>query len=102
MRTTAACFLATAALAGSTPAATAQPVTGFYMSGGFGAAFPHARQNATPSAPGDAPAPLPGGSAELGGGGVGQGSVGYGFGNGLRFEVEGTGSANRLRLPRSP
>lgn len=102
MRFTMNCVLAGAALAGSTAITHAQPISGLYVSGGFGAAFPHSRFVAPQAAPSGAPASMPGTPAQSGTGGVGQGSVGYGFGNGLRFEMEGTGGAGQLRLPHWP
>jgi OOP family OmpA-OmpF porin len=100
MRFLGACSVA-AALAGPMPLAWAQPISGLYVSGSFGAAFPRGRVEA-PAATGEAPAPVPSGSAVSGNRGVGQGSIGYGFGNGLRVEMEGTGSAGQLRLPHWP
>lgn len=94
--------LAAAAVAGPLQAAWAQPVNGLYIGGGFGAAFPHARPVAPEVAPGDLQAPVPGRGATSGSAGVGQGSIGYGLGNGLRLEFEGTGGADRLRLPHWP
>jgi OOP family OmpA-OmpF porin len=102
MRLVGACLaIAVAVLAGLPRLALAQPVNGLYVSGSFGAAFPHGQIGA-PAAPGEQSAPLPDGSSVSGRGGVGQGSIGYGFGNGLRLEMEGTGGAGGLRLPREP
>lgn len=80
--------------------AWAQPVSGLYMSGGLGVAFPHGRADTPPAAPTLAPAPVP--SAPAVPGAAGQGSIGYGVGNGLRFEAEGFGGTSRLRLPQGP
>ena len=100
MRWTGLMLSAAAALAASAGTARAQPVRGFYMSGGVGAAFPHGPVVTSPSQPGLAPAPTPADPAAPGA--AGQGSFGYGVGNGLRFETEGFGSASRLRLPKGP
>jgi len=80
--------------------AAAQPVNGFYIGGGLGADFLHSQTTKTPAASGFAPAPVPSDPAAPGA--AGHGSLGYGLGNGLRLELEGSGGANRLRLPQGP
>ena len=93
---------AAAILAGSAAFAWAQPVSGLYVSGSFGAAFPRGRVVAPDTSGKELAAPMPSGTAVSGSGGVGQGSIGYGFGNGLRLEMEGSGSSGQLRLPHWP
>lgn len=97
-----ACLLIAAALAGAPVVAGAQPVNGFYVSGALGPVFQHNRSVTSSSGPELAPAPVtvdrPSSNPAAGG----RGSIGYGLGNGLRFEVEGGGSAGRLRLPQGP
>jgi len=81
-------------------AAWAQPVSGFYVGGGLGAAWAHGPATKFSAPPGFTPAPQPADPSTSAP--VGQGSVGYGLGNGLRFELEGNGVADRLRLPQGP
>jgi hypothetical protein len=93
-------LIAAAALAGTPELARAQPVNGFYVSGALGPNFQQNRSVTVPARPEFAPAPVaidpPSASTAT------RGSIGYGLGNGLRFEAEGSGSANRLRLPLGP
>jgi OmpA-OmpF porin, OOP family len=93
-------MLTIGALVAAPALAWSQPVTGFYVSGALGMAFPHSPSVTTHSEPELAPTPVqpdPSSSTSL----AGHGSVGYGLGNGLRFEVEGNGT-NGLRLPHWP
>ena len=102
MRSAAACLLIASALAAVPAAASAQPVSGFYVSGALGPMFQHNRSVASPAGPDLAPAPVPVDPSASNPAAGGRGSIGYGLGNGLRFELEGSGSAGRLLLPRGP
>ena len=79
-------------------AATAQPVSGLYISGGIGADLP---QNTyfTPSAPVAGATRL---TTEDNLGFMGLGAVGYGLGNGFRFEIEGDFARNGVRRLQPP
>jgi hypothetical protein len=82
-------------------AAAAQPVSGFYVGGALGGTWTHGPSTKFSPPPGFTPAPVPAPSTSTSAP-IGQGSAGYGLGNGLRFELEGSGAANRLRLPQGP
>jgi OmpA-OmpF porin, OOP family len=86
-----------AAVFGISVTARAQPVNGFYMSGGLGPGFQNGRSVTFSTQPGFTPAPPAAGPTGSGAGPAGQGSVSYGLGNGLRFEMGGNAGANRLR-----
>jgi OOP family OmpA-OmpF porin len=101
MRSTTIRLLTAAVLTAMPGLALAQPVNGFYVSGALGMAFPHNQAVTSHTAPDFMPAPMVSASPPSTAA-IGQGSVGYGLGNGLRFEVEGTGGASRLRLPKWP
>ncbi|HUN39189.1 MAG TPA: OmpA family protein [Acetobacteraceae bacterium] len=74
-------------------AATAQPVSGLYISGGLGADLP---QNTyfTPSSPVDGATRL---KTEDNLGFTGLGAIGYGLGDGFRFEIEGDFARNGVQ-----
>lgn len=102
MRSTTTQLLTTAALFGMPALVQAQPVNGFYVSGALGMAFPHSQAVTSHTTPDFTPAPMGAGTPSSGPATLGQGSIGYGLGNGLRFEVEGSGGAGRLHLPKWP
>jgi hypothetical protein len=98
MRRLVLAVLGAAALACAPAPSRAQPVNGFYVGGGLGAAFLHNGHMALHD--GSDAAPVPGDPPEGGVGMAGHGSFGYGLGNGMRFELEGSGA--RVNLPKGP
>jgi OmpA-OmpF porin, OOP family len=86
--------LACAVFSLSAVAASAQPVSGFYVQGGAGLALPQSQPLSLPPASqpnGAQPSAAAATNAAINSraGAAQSGSAGWGFGNGLRMEVEG-------------
>ena len=77
----------------SAVAASAQPVSGFYVQGDAGLALPQAESLSLPASPPKTAQPSAAATANTAinsrAGMAQSGSAGWGFGNGLRMEVEG-------------